>query len=207
MKKASALACTVLLLTTLLALGCLAHARDAAAAEANTQDFDAGIVGTLPTGFSSAVTGGGPASWMIVEDFTAPSSGKVIAQTSIDKISFRFPLYVYDGLTAADVTVSVSFKPVSGTVDQAAGLVGRYRLSVKEGVFKVSVPRSDLDINVAGVKMTPPLGLTSWAAFQKAGEQVMVMGDMVMLEDQVNPVMSVALDNGLEVTALHNHFL
>mgnify|MGYP003288389774 CR=1 FL=1 len=77
----------------------------------------------------------------------------------------------------------------------------------KEGVFKVSVPRSDLDVSVAGVKMTPPLGLTSWAAFQKAGEHAMVMGDMVLLEDQVNPVMSVALDNGLEVTALHNHFL
>ena len=52
--------------------------------------------------------------------------------------------------------------------------------SEKEGVFKVSVPRSDLDITVAGVKMTPPLGLTSWAAFQKTGEQVMVMGDLVM---------------------------
>jgi hypothetical protein len=79
-------------------------------------------------------------------------------------------------------------------------------LSEKEGVFKVSVPRSDLGITVADVRMTPPLGLTSWAAFQKAGEQVMVMGDMVVLEDQVNPVMSVALENGLEVTALHNHF-
>jgi Domain of Unknown Function (DUF1259) len=54
--------------------------------------------------------------------------------------------------------------------------------------------------------MTPPLGLTSWAAFQKAGDHAMVMGDMVLLEDQVNPVMSVALDNGLAVTALHNHF-
>jgi hypothetical protein len=74
-------------------------------------------------------------------------------------------------------------------------------------VFKVSVPRSDLDITVAGVRMTPPLGLTSWAALQKAGEQVMVMGDLVVLEDQVNPVMSVALESGLEVTALHNHFL
>src|SRR5439155_14076302 len=45
-----------------------------------------------------------------------------------------------------------------------------------------------------------------WAAFAKAGKQVMAMGDMVLTEDQVNPVMSVALDNGLEVTALHNHF-
>jgi hypothetical protein len=50
------------------------------------------------------------------------------------------------------------------------------------------------------------MGLTSWAAFQPVGTQTMVMGDMVLLEDQVNPVMSVALSNGLEVTALHNHF-
>jgi hypothetical protein len=90
------------------------------------------------------------------------------------------------------------------TIERLSGVKGE--LIEKEGVFKVSVPRSDLDISVAGVKMTPPLGLTSWAAFQKAGDQVMVMGDMVVLEDQVNPVMSVALEHGLEVTALHNHF-
>jgi Domain of Unknown Function (DUF1259) len=74
-------------------------------------------------------------------------------------------------------------------------------------VFKVSVPRKDLSVTVAGVKMTPPMGLTSWAAFKRAGKDDMVMGDMVMLEDQVSPVMSAALDNGLEVTALHNHFI
>jgi hypothetical protein len=73
-------------------------------------------------------------------------------------------------------------------------------------VFKVSVPRSDLAIKVAGVKLSPPMGLTSWAAFKKVGKQTVVMGDTVMLEDQVNPVMTTALDNGLEVTALHNHF-
>src|SRR5438876_1827631 len=54
--------------------------------------------------------------------------------------------------------------------------------------------------------MTPPMGLASYAAFMKAGAKTMVMGDTTLLEDQVNPVMSVALDNGLEVTALHNHF-
>jgi beta-xylosidase len=64
---------------------------------------------------------------VVVEDFTTPSDGKVLAQTSANKTSVRFPLCVYDGLTAADATVSVSFKPVSGTVDQAAGLVARYR--------------------------------------------------------------------------------
>jgi Domain of Unknown Function (DUF1259) len=92
----------------------------------------------------------------------------------------------------------------TATIERLAGVKGE--LNDKEGVFKVSVPRSDLDVTVAGVKMTPPLGLTSWAAFQQAGDQAMVMGDLVLLEDQVNPVMSVALGNGLEVTALHNHF-
>jgi Domain of Unknown Function (DUF1259) len=92
----------------------------------------------------------------------------------------------------------------TATVEQLTGVKGE--LNEKEAVFKVSVPRSDLDVTVAGVKMTPPLGLTSWAAFQQAGDQVMVMGDLVLLEDQVNPVMSVALQNGLEITALHNHF-
>jgi hypothetical protein len=128
MKTASALACAVLLLAALLARGRLAHVRDAGAAEAITLDFDASTVGILPTGFSIAVTGGGgPASWRVVEDVTAPSGSKVLAQTSADKTSFRFPLCVYDGFTAPDVTVSVSFKPVSGTVDQAAGLIARYR--------------------------------------------------------------------------------
>jgi Domain of Unknown Function (DUF1080) len=128
MKKADPLACAALLLAALLALGRLAQVRDAGAAEAITLGFDASVVGTRPTGFSSAVTGGGgPASWVVVEDVTAPSGGKALAQTSADKTSFRFPLCIYDGFTAPDVTVSVNFKPISGTVDQAAGLVVRYR--------------------------------------------------------------------------------
>jgi len=89
-------------------------------------------------------------------------------------------------------------------IEQLTGAKGE--LNTQEGVFKVSAPRSDLAVTVAGVKMTPPLGLTSWAAFQPMGTQTMVMGDLVLLEDQVNPVMSVALTNGIEVTALHNHF-
>ena len=79
-------------------------------------------------------------------------------------------------------------------------------LDEKEGVFKVSVPRADLAVTAGGVRITPPMGLTSWAAFKSAGEKTVVMGDLVLLEDQVNPVMSTALDQGLEVTALHNHF-
>jgi len=91
-----------------------------------------------------------------------------------------------------------------GKIEELTGAKGTF--NEKEGVFKVSVPRSDLTVSVAGVKLTPPMGLTSWAAFAKGGDQTVVMGDMVLLEDQVNPVMSAALDGGLEVTALHNHF-
>jgi len=90
-------------------------------------------------------------------------------------------------------------------IEELTGTKGK--LDEKEGAFKVSVPRTDLDVKVAGVRMTPPMGLTSWASFKRLGQHTVVMGDMVLLEDQINPVMSTALDNGLEVTALHNHFL
>jgi hypothetical protein len=92
----------------------------------------------------------------------------------------------------------------TAAIERLTGAKGM--LDVKEGVFKVSLPRKDLHVSIAGVKMTPPMGLTAWAAFIKSGKHTMVMGDIVLLEDQVNPVMSAALDNGLEVTALHNHF-
>src|SRR5438876_4201829 len=100
--------------------------------------------------------------------------------------------------------------PIAAALDTSRieNLTGaKGKLDRAAGVFKVSVPRTDLALTVGGVKLTPPSGLTSWAAFEPAGSEVMVMGDMVLTEDQVNPVMSTALDNGLEVTALHNHFL
>jgi hypothetical protein len=125
--KAGRLASAVLLLSVFMVLGC-SEAVEVGAREAVTLDFEAAAVGELPAGFSTAVTGGGgPAAWHVVEDASAPSGGKVLAQTSTDKTSSRFPLSVYEGLAATDVTVSVRFKPVSGTVDQAAGLVARYR--------------------------------------------------------------------------------
>lgn len=76
-----------------------------------------------------------------------------------------------------------------------------------EGVYKVTFPRSDVPIAVDGRKMEPFMGFTSWAAFQpgKAAE-AMVMGDLVLFEDEVNPAMSALLDAGVAVTALHNHF-
>lgn len=90
-------------------------------------------------------------------------------------------------------------------IEQITGLKGTW--SAAEGVFKVSAPRSDLAVKVDEWTMPPFMGLTSWAAF-KAGtkENAMVMGDLVLFQDEVNPVMSVLFENGVEVTALHNHF-
>jgi len=77
---------------------------------------------------------------------------------------------------------------------------------VKNGVAKVSVPRADLAVTADGIKMSPFQGLTSWAAFTGSGAKTVVMGDMTLVEDEVTPAMDAALANGLEVTALHNHF-
>jgi hypothetical protein len=107
-------------------------------------------------------------------------------------------------LAVRPVTAAQGDKLDAAKIEELTGAKGK--LDEKEGAFKVSMPRSDLSVIAAGVRLTPPMGLTSWAAFKRAGSHTMVMGDTVLLEDQVNPVMSVALDNGLEVTALHNHF-
>src|SRR5437763_17078602 len=90
-------------------------------------------------------------------------------------------------------------------IDDLTGLKGK--LNEKEGVYKVTFPRADVPVSVDGWKMPPFMGLGTWAAFTKgAHTEAMVMGDTVLFEDEVNPVMSVALENGLSVTALHNHF-
>ena len=83
----------------------------------------------------------------------------------------------------------------------------RGKMDPVEGVFRVSAPRDDLRVTVGEVRIPPAMGLTSWAAFQGSDVDARVMGDLVLLEDQVNPVMDAALDAGLQVTALHNHFL
>ena len=93
-------------------------------------------------------------------------------------------------------------EPDAGTIERITGLAPE----VKDGVAKVSVPRSDLSVTVDGVRLAPFQGLTTWAAFARSGDKTIVMGDMTLAEDEVSPAMSAALDNGLEVTALHNHF-
>src|SRR3954471_17183114 len=76
----------------------------------------------------------------------------------------------------------------------------------KDNVLKVNIPRNDLSMTVANVKTPPPFGFGGWVALTKGTGMDVMMGDLVLTQDEVNPVMSALLDNGLEVTALHNHF-
>ncbi len=76
----------------------------------------------------------------------------------------------------------------------------------KDGVLKVNIPRSDLAVTIAQRRAPTPFGFGGWIAFTRGSGMDVMMGDLVLTEDEVNPVMSALLDNGLEVTALHNHF-
>jgi len=89
-------------------------------------------------------------------------------------------------------------------IDELTGLKGK--MNEKEGVYKVTFPRSDVKVVVDGWTMPPFMGLGTWAAFKETQNGAIVMGDTVLFEDEVNAAMSAALDNGLNVTALHNHF-
>ena len=77
----------------------------------------------------------------------------------------------------------------------------------KDNVLKVNIPRNDVTVTVAGVATPTPFGFGGWIAMTKGdGGHEVLMGDLVLLQDEVNPVMTALLDNGLDVTALHNHF-
>ena len=102
--------------------------------------------------------------------------------------------------------VSISFAAELDTarIDQLTGLKGK--MNEKERAYKVTFPRDDVKVVVDSWTMPPFMGLGTWAAFTPTKDGAMVMGDTVLFENEVNAAMSAALDNGLNVTALHNHF-
>jgi len=112
-------------------------------------------------------------------------------------------------LVLATIILAAVSSGIAGAAGPDADVIARVtglQPEVKNGVAKISVPRSDLSVTVDGVKMQPFQGFTSWAAFAGSGDKAVVMGDLTLAEDEVSPVMDAALQNGLEVTALHNHF-
>ncbi len=97
--------------------------------------------------------------------------------------------------------------PAKLDADQIGKAAGGTAMTTPDGVVKVSWPRTDLPVQVDGLKMPPFMGLTSWAAFASGGsEEAMLMGDLVLFQDEVNPAMETAFASGINVTALHNHF-
>src|SRR6187455_1055796 len=76
----------------------------------------------------------------------------------------------------------------------------------KDGVLKVNIPRNDLKVAIDGIAAPTPFGFGGWIALTKGTGMDVMMGDLVLTEDEVNPVMSAILDAGLDVTAVHNHF-
>jgi hypothetical protein len=123
-------------------------------------------------------------------------------------LSASFSLLVCSGVTAQQSLKAQGQQTASAdwnAVGQALGKAG----SVQPGdVYKVSLPRGDLQVTVDGVQLRPALALGSWVAFKKmSGSDSMVMGDLVLTETEVEPVMLALQQGGIEQTALHNHVL
>jgi Domain of Unknown Function (DUF1259) len=89
-------------------------------------------------------------------------------------------------------------------VDQSIGIRGA---DLPNGVHKYGLPRSDLKVTVDGVAIRPSLALGSWIAFQHAGDGAMMMGDLVLTDTEISPVLQRLIEGGIEITAIHNHLL
>src|SRR5712691_1027435 len=107
--------------------------------------------------------------------------------------------FVSFGISAMAQDVPADYQEVLKSLDRKGDF--------KAGVLKVNIPRNDLKMTIQGFSTPTPFGFGGWIALTKStdGSDVM-MGDLVLLQEEVNPVMSALLDNGIDVTALHNHF-
>jgi hypothetical protein len=109
-------------------------------------------------------------------------------------------------IVALCVASSLAAQEMPPPYQQVLSTLGRQG-DFKDNVLKVNIPRNDIKVTVAGVPTPTPFGFGGWVAMTKGdGGHDVLMGDLVLLEDEVNPVMSAILERGLDVTALHNHF-
>ena len=100
-----------------------------------------------------------------------------------------------------------AFAADDGWQTQVGEALGKTGSAAAGGIYRVGLPRTDLKVTLDGVELKPGFALGGWLAFEKMGEQGMVMGDLVLTENEVNPVMTKLAAGGIEVTALHNHLL
>ena len=104
-------------------------------------------------------------------------------------------------------SLSIGAAAAEGDWDAVAKAIGRPGTEMPGGVYRVGLPRSDLTVTVDGVQLKPALALGSYMVAHKAGKEAMVMGDLVLLQEEVNPVMMKLIQQGIEITAVHNHVL
>ena len=109
-------------------------------------------------------------------------------------------------LVVACLGLSLSFRAAAGETDWSAvdTALGR-SAAVSANVHRYGLPRSDLKVTVDGVALKPTFALGGWLAFMPMGDKAIMMGDLVLTESEINPVMSKLLAEGVEVTAVHNH--
>ena len=107
-------------------------------------------------------------------------------------------------LIVGAVPVVAQQRPLDiATIERELSMTG----TEQEGEYKITVPQNDLDVQVDGFSIIPPMGLGSWVAFTPAAGGAMAMGDIVVLEDEIGAVQDVLVEHGLTVTGLHNHFV
>lgn len=118
----------------------------------------------------------------------------------------RFLVAFFLGILISSPILASSY--IGLDVNKIMRLTGaKGHINTKEKVFKVSQLREDLKISMSGVKMIPRMGLTSWVTFKKINNETIIVGDLVLTEDQISPVMRIVLENGLRITSLENHYL
>src|SRR3984893_6352678 len=103
--------------------------------------------------------------------------------------------------------LSTSALAVGGDWGPVAQALGKSGSEMPGGVYRIGLPRTDLKVVLDDVELKPVLALGSWLAFRSEGDQSMVMGDLVLTADEVSPVMQKLAEEGIEITALHNHLL
>src|SRR5947207_14696455 len=101
----------------------------------------------------------------------------------------------------------VAFAADDGWQAQVGAALGKTGSAAPGGIYRVGLPRTDLKVTLDGVELKPGFALGSWLAFEKMGEEGMVMGDLVLTMDEANPVMTKLAAGGIAITALHNHLL
>ena len=114
-------------------------------------------------------------------------------------------------LCGAAMVLALCASPSASAADYdwsaVAKTLGRSGAELPGNIYRVGLGRSDLKVTLDGVQIKPPLALGSYLAFQSMGRDGMVMGDLVLTQDEVNPVMKKLVEGGIEITALHNHLL